>query len=208
MIALYARVSTKDQGQELETQLQPLRDWVAAQGRDDFNVYTDQASGTDLDRPGWRRLSKTWRTGIIDTVAVLRLDRAFRSVTDIHNVLAELDGRGIRFAVITQPIDTGTAIGKLLITVLGGVAEFEADLISERVKEGLARAKRQGKKLGRPRTDLDLEDVITALMSYGNKEEAAESLGVSVPTLNRRIRENPAILDSIKNLPDISFLKP
>ncbi len=208
MIALYARVSTKDQGQELETQLQPLRDWVAAQGRDDFNVYTDQASGTDLDRPGWRRLSKTWRTGIIDTVAVLRLDRAFRSVTDIHNVLAELDGRGIRFAVITQPIDTGTAIGKLLITVLGGVAEFEADLISERVKEGLARAKRQGKKLGRPRTDLDLEDVITALMSYGNKEEAAESLGVSVPTLNRRIRENPVILDSIKNLPDISFLKP
>ena len=208
MIALYARVSTKDQGQELETQLQPLRDWVAAQGRDDFNVYTDQASGTDLDRPGWRRLSKTWRTGIIDTVAVLRLDRAFRSVTDIHNVLAELDGRGIRFAVITQPIDTGTAIGKLLITVLGGVAEFEADLISERVKEGLARAKRQGKKLGRPRTDLDLEDVITALMSYGNKEEAAEYLGVSVPTLNRRIRENPAILDSIKNLPDISFLKP
>ena len=73
MIALYARVSTKDQGQELETQLQPLRDWVAAQGRDDFNVYTDQASGTDLDRPGWRRLSKTWRTGIINTVAVLRV---------------------------------------------------------------------------------------------------------------------------------------
>ena len=95
-----------------------------------------------------------------------------------------------------------------MVTVLGGVAEFESDLISERVKEGLARAVRQGKKLGRPRTALDLEDVITALMSYGNKDAAAESLGVSVPTLNRRIRENPAILDSIKNLPDISFLEP
>jgi len=208
MIAIYARVSTAHQGQELETQLLPLRDWVAAQGRDDFGIYTDYASGSNLDRPGWNRLSKAWRRGVIDTVAVLRLDRAFRSVVDMHSVMAELEGRGIRFAVITQPIDTATPVGKLLVTVLGGVAEFESDLISERVKEGLARAVRQGKKLGRPRTALDLEDVITALMSYGNKDDAAESLGVSVPTLNRRIRENPAILDSIKNLPDISFLNP
>ena len=202
MIALYARVSTKDQGQELETQLQPLRDWVAAQGRDDFNIYTDQASGADLDRPGWRRLSKDWRTGVIDTVAVLRLDRAFRSVVDMHNVLAELEGRGIRFAAITQPIDTGTPVGKLLITVLGGVAEFERDMISERVKEGLARAKRQGIKLGRKRKPLSPDRAAIYLEKFGNPAAAAAALGVSRSTLYSRIKERPI------NLPDVSFLQP
>ena len=202
MIALYARVSTKDQGQELETQLQPLRDWVAAQGRDDFNIYTDQASGADLDRPGWRRLSKDWRTGVIDTVAALRLDRAFRSVVDMHNVLAELEGRGIRFAAITQPIDTGTPVGKLLITVLGGVAEFERDMISERVKEGLARAKRQGIKLGRKRKPLSPDRAAVYLKEFGNAAAAAAARGVSRSTLYNRSKERPI------NLPDVSFLEP
>ena len=204
MIALYARVSTKDQGQELETQLQPLRDWVAAQGRGDelYNTYTDQASGGDLDRPGWQSLSNDWRTGIIDTVAVLRLDRAFRSVVDMHNVLAELEGRGIRFAAITQPIDTGTPVGKLLITVLGGVAEFERDMISERVKEGLARAKRQGIKLGRKRKPLSPERAAIYLEKFGNPAAAAAALGVSRSTLYSRIKERP------ENLADVSFLEP
>jgi len=204
LIALYARVSTKDQGQELETQLQPLRDWVAAQGRGDelYNTYTDQASGGDLDRPGWQSLSNDWRTGIIDTVAVLRLDRAFRSVVDMHNVLAELEGRGIRFAAITQPIDTGTPVGKLLITVLGGVAEFERDMISERVKEGLARAKRQGIKLGRKRKPLSPERAAIYLEKFGNPAAAAAALGVSRSTLYSRIKERP------ENLADVSFLEP
>ena len=204
MIALYARVSTKDQGQELETQLQPLRDWVAAQGRGDelYNTYTDQASGGDLDRPGWQSLTNDWRTGIIDTVAVLRLDRAFRSVVDMHNVLAELEGRGIRFAAITQPIDTGTPVGKLLITVLGGVAEFERDMISERVKEGLARAKRQGIKLGRKRKPLSSDRAAVYLKEFGNAAAAAAALGVSRSTLYNRIKERPI------NLPDVSFLEP
>ena len=202
MIALYARVSPKDQGQELETQLQPLRDWVAAQGRDDFNIYTDQASGADLDRPGWRRLSKDWRTGVFDTVAALRLDRAFRSVVAMHNVLAELEGRGIRFAAITQPIDTGTPVGKLLITVLGGVAEFERDMISERVKEGLARAKRQGIKLGRKRKPLSSDRAAVYLKEFGNAAAAAAALGVSRSTLYSRIKERP------ENLADVSFLQP
>ena len=214
MIALYARVSTKDQGQELETQLQPLRDWVAAQGRGDelYNTYTDQASGGDLDRPGWQSLTNDWRTGFkpyqngirhkITTVAVLRLDRAFRSVVDMHNVLAELEGRGIRFAAITQPIDTGTPVGKLLITVLGGVAEFERDMISERVKEGLARAKRQGIKLGRKRKPLSPDRAAIYLEKFGNPAAAAAALGVSRSTLYSRIKERPT------NLPDVSFLQP
>ena len=229
MIALYARVSTKDQGQELETQLQPLRDWAEIQKQtrinnrkllngggpritDGYKIYTDQASGADLDRPGWRELFREIRNGItrngpggrdyIDTLAVLRLDRAFRSVVDMHNVLAELEGRGIRFAAITQPIDTGTPVGKLLITVLGGVAEFERDMISERVKEGLARAKRQGIKLGRKRKPLSSDRAAVYLKEFGNAAAAAAALGVSRSTLYNRIKKRPI------NLPDVSFLEP
>ena len=139
---------------------------------------------------------------VIDTVAVLRLDRAFRSVVDMHNVLAELEGRGIRFAAITQPIDTGTPVGKLLITVLGGVAEFERDMISERVKEGLARAKRQGIKLGRKRKPLSPDRAAIYLEKFGNPAAAAAALGVSRSTLYSRIKERPI------NLPDVSFLEP
>jgi len=203
MIALYARVSTKDQGQELETQLQPLRDWATAQGRGgQVLIFTDHASGRDTKRPGWRSMEHHWRKGVIDTIAVLRLDRAFRSVVDVHNVLAELEGRGIRFAAITQPIDTGTPVGKLLITVLGGVAEFERDMISERVKEGLARATRQGIKLGRKRKPLSPERAAIYLEKFGNPEDAATALGVSRSTLYSRIKERP------ENPVDISFLQP
>ncbi len=105
--AIYARVSTRDKGQDPETQLVALRDRADRQNVE-VTEYVNQASGKNLNRPEWKRLTDNWRAGRIDTIAVLRLDRAFRSVVDMHNCLSEWKGRGIRFASIKQPVDTAT----------------------------------------------------------------------------------------------------
>jgi len=189
LIALYARVSTRDKNQNPETQLIQLREWAQRQGAE-FTEFVDLARGKDLNRPAWKDLTTEWRKGRIDTIAVVRLDRAFRSVTDMHSCFDEWDGRGIRFASITQPVDTGTPTGKLLTTVLGAVAEFERDLTTERVKEGLARARRDGKKLGRPKTRLSPARAARVLDEHdGDAGQAAKSLGVSKATFYRRLKK-------------------
>lgn len=180
-------MSTREHRQNPETQLVPLRDWAQGQSRP-IGEYIDLASGKDLNRPEWKRLTADWRAGRIHTIAVLRLDRAFRSVSDMHSCFAEWEGRGIRFASITQPIDTGTPVGKLLTTMLGAVAEFDRDLISERVREGLVRARREGKKLGRPRKVGDRR-LLDTVKRIGSIRGAATELGVSPGTMSRRVRK-------------------
>jgi DNA invertase Pin-like site-specific DNA recombinase len=150
-IALYARVSTRDKDQTPETQLYALREYVAARGRQTVKEYVDQASATNLrERTAWRELLEQVRKGGIDLVLVTKLDRAFRSAKDTYDNLAYLDQHKVGFIATTQPIDTSTSTGKLLLGVLAAVAEFERNLIVERTLEGLARAKAEGKKLGRP----------------------------------------------------------
>jgi len=189
LIALYARVSTRDKNQNPETQLIQLREWARRQGAE-FTEYVDLASGKDLNRPAWKDLTKDWRRGKIDAIAITRIDRAFRSSADMHNVTTELERRGIRFAIITSPIDTGTPSGKMLNSILAAFAEFERDMISARVKEGLARAKRDGKKLGRPKARLSPERAARVLDEHeGDAEQAAKSLGVSKATFYRRLKK-------------------
>ncbi len=150
-VAVYARVSTRDGDQDPETQLYGLREYVAHRGWVIVCEYVDQASATDLrGRTAWRNLLEHVRKGGIDLVLVTKLDRAFRSAKDTYDNLAYLDSHKVGFIAATQPIDTSTSTGKLLLGVLAAVAEFEKALIVERTKEGLARAKAQGKRLGRP----------------------------------------------------------
>lgn len=113
--------------------------------------YGDEASAGDLKRRvAWRELLDFARRGGADLVVVTKLDRAFRSAKDTYDNLAYLDTHNVGFVAATQPIDTTTSTGKLLLGVLAAVAEFERALIVERTLEGLARAKKEGKKLGRP----------------------------------------------------------
>ena len=150
-VALYARVSTRDKDQDPETQLYALRNYAAQRGWEIVVEYVDQASATDLrGRTAWRDLLEHVRTGGIDLVLVTKLDRAFRSSKDTYDNLAYLDQHKVGFIATTQPIDTSTSTGKLLLGVLAAVAEFERALIVERTLEGLSRAKAQGKRLGRP----------------------------------------------------------
>ncbi len=99
-------------------------------------------------RTAWRELLEHVHTGGIDLVLVTKLDRAFRSAKDTYDNLAYLDQHKVGFIATTQPIDTSTSTGKLLLGVLAAVAEFEWALIVERTLEGLSRAKSQGKRLG------------------------------------------------------------
>lgn len=151
-IALYARVSTdKEGGQDPETQLYALRNWAARMGYTAVQEYVDKASANDLrGRVRWRQLLDDGRQHKFDLVAVVKLDRAWRSVAQMYVDLEHFASRNVQFVSITQDIDTRGAMGRLLLNILGAVAEFERELIRERTREGLARAKAQGKRLGRP----------------------------------------------------------
>lgn len=149
-VVVYARVSKGD-SQTPENQLLLLREHCQRMGWAIVGEYVDTASAADLrSRVQWRELMRRVRLGGIDALLVVRLDRAFRSSKDTYDHLAVLDGFGVGFIAITQPIDTTSATGKLLLGVLAAVAEFERQLIRDRTLDGLARARSQGQRLGRP----------------------------------------------------------
>jgi|SRR5579864_2270357 len=153
--SIYARVSHAGD-QNPEQQLDALRAYVAARGWQLADEITDRASAADLlNRTGWRRLLGRCRRREIDTVVVWKLDRAFRSPLAALSTLERLQAWGIDFVCVTQPIDTGSSMGRFVFTMLAAVAEMERSLISERTRAGLERARKEGVKLGRPlgRTD-------------------------------------------------------
>lgn len=154
-VALYARVSTKDKDQNPETQLVPLREHARLQGWEVYSEYVDYAKALDL------RGRKAWRDMVnlsgakFNKIAVLRLDRAFRSVKDMHDYLGVFESRDVEFLSVRESFDTSTAAGRLLMNLLASLAEFELTLIRERVNDGLERARAQGKTLGRPKGSTD-----------------------------------------------------
>ena len=151
-VALYARVSTSDRDQDPETQLMAIRDYCKAQSWQVAREYVDHASARDMvHRKAWRQLLDDGSRRRFKAVVVFKLDRAFRSVKDMHDTLATWDALGIQFKSIREQFDTGTAVGRLLLNLLASVAEFELEMIRERVKAGMDRARRQGHRIGRPR---------------------------------------------------------
>src|SRR5919106_1813327 len=151
-IALYARVSTSDKDQDPLTQLLPLRDFCSAQGWEVFREYVDYAPSNDLaHRTQWRQLLDDAAKRRFTIVLVFKLDRAFRSVKHMHDTLAAWELVGVSFKSLREQFDTSTALGRLLLNLLASLAEFELELIRDRVKAGMDRARRQGRRIGRPR---------------------------------------------------------
>lgn len=148
-VILYARVSTTDKSQDPETQLIRLRAFAAARGYQVVGECGDHASGADPNRPGLAALMADARRHAFDAIIIVRLDRIMRSTRNLLNMLEQLQAWGVDLICVDQPIETNTAIGKLLLTLLGAVAEFERELTRERVRDGMARAKAQGKHIGR-----------------------------------------------------------
>ena len=192
-VALYARVSTSDKEQNPETQLLQLRDFVQSQGWTIFREYVDQAPANDLThRTAWRELLDDAAKRRFQMVLVFKLDRAFRSVKHMHDTLAVWEVVGVSFQSVRERFDTSTALGRLLLNLLASLAEFELEMIRERVKAGMDRARKQGISIGRPRVSdkpgfkrrfgVVLEALQDEKMS---RTQAAKELGIGYATLKR-----------------------
>ena len=179
--AIYARVSTLDQ--EPENQLQELRRYVEARGWTAGEYVDKGVSGAKDRRPALDQLLTDARRRRFDVLVCWRLDRLGRSLKHLITMLEELQALGVAFVSLAEGIDATTPAGKLQMHILGAIAEFEKDRIRERVLAGLARARTQGKRLGRPRARLPAERLQSVVGL--SLEVAAQQLGVSRSTVKR-----------------------
>ena len=182
--AVYARVSTFDQ--EPENQLQELRRYVEARGWTATEYIDKGVSGAKDSRPALDRLVVDARCRRFDTLIVWRLDRLGRNLKHLITLLEELHAMGVAFVSLHEGIDATTSAGRLQMHILGAIAEFERARIAERVKAGLARAKANGRRLGRPR--LVVGEAVLASVRGLSVRRAAGKLGVSTATAHRWLR--------------------
>src|ERR1700721_860421 len=149
-IGIYARVSTRDQSCEL--QVRDLRAYCMARGLDVVGEYVDAGqSGAKDSRSELNKLMDDARKRQFDAIVVWRFDRFARSTKHLLTALEEFRALGIQFISYQENIDTSSALGQALFTIVSAVAQLERDLIKERVNAGLRNARANGKRLGRPR---------------------------------------------------------
>src|SRR6266849_1312938 len=185
-VAIYARVSTTNHGQDVSMQTRELRDYCERRGWAVAGEYVDAGiSGAKDRRPELDRLMADAHKRRFDAVAVWKFDRFARSVSHLLRALDTFRVLGIEFVSLSESLDTATPAGRMVFTVLGAVAELERSLIAERVRAGLRNAKAKGRKLGRPQSILDSR-IIATLRGQGLGWRAvAKQLGVGVGTLYR-----------------------
>lgn len=147
-VAIYVRVSTNDQttlNQELE-----LKKYCDRENYELYKIYKDQGvSGAKTSRPALDEMLRDMRNRRFEAIICWKFDRLGRSTSHLLNVLEELKNKNVRLIATSQAIDTETPMGKFFFTILSGFAEMEREMIKERIKLGLERAKKQGKALGR-----------------------------------------------------------
>ena len=143
-IAIYCRVSTEEQDADKQEFI--CKEYCERNNFEIFKVYKDVISGKTTSRPAFNQLIEDLRNYKFDCVIVTKLDRMGRSLQHLLSLFDEFQRKGIKFIAVTQNIDTVSASGKLQLQILGAFAEFERNLISERTKEGLRRAKNVGKR--------------------------------------------------------------
>ncbi|MCQ1571737.1 recombinase family protein [Neorhizobium galegae] len=177
----YARTSTIDQVAGLEAQ---LRDLTAAGCT---KVFQEQVSSVDTSRPELERVLDYVREG--DTLVVTKLDRLARSMTNLMDIMGRLKKKGVELRVLALNLDTGTPHGKLMLNLLGSIAEFERDLMLERQREGIAKAKAEGKYQGRAPTARRKSDDVIRLKTEGVKpDDIAQRLQMSRSSVFRILR--------------------
>ena len=188
-VAIYSRVSTHDQ-QTLPMQIRKCSDFVRSRGWRVTEKIKEVGSGA-VKRPERERLLVLCRKREVDVVIVWKLDRWGRSVSDVVSTLQELQDLGVKFVSVTEALDFTTAMGRAMGNLLAVFSEFEREMISERVKAGIAQAKAKGIKIGRPSTVQDKkEEILELWKETKNKSFIASKLGVSRRSISRIIRSS------------------
>ena len=183
-VALYARVSTLDKGQDPETQLIQLRQYAQNRNFKVIGEFIDYASGTTQDRIQYKLMMEAAKKRKIDVVLVWRYDRFARSTQALVNALKEFQSSGIDFISFQENIDTTSPTGELVFHVMASLAQFESSLISQRVKAGMARAKAQGKHISRPRLPIEQQQRIFKLRKQGfSMNKISKQLGIAYGTV-------------------------
>ena len=197
-VAIYARVSTTNHGQDVTLQTRELEQFAEARGWRLVDSYIDLGiSGSKDKRPELDRLMADAHKRKFDVVIVWRFDRFARSVSHLLRALETFNALGIAFVSLSEQMDTTTPTGKMVFTVLGAVAELERSLIAERVRAGLRNAVAKGKRLGRPRAKVDAARMAVLRSQGRSMREIAAELGVSAglvhKTMSKSRANSPAI---------------
>lgn len=178
----YARVSTI--GQTLENQIKTLKEYGC------HRVYCEKASGADTNRLELRKLIVNLKEG--QSVVVTRIDRLARSTFDLFAIVKSITDKKAQFYSLAEPwTDTSTSTGRLMLAVLGGLADVERDLIRTRTSEGRARAIAQGKKMGHPRriTDIQRLEIIQKRKEGETLEKISKTFGIASATVSRIVSQ-------------------
>lgn len=180
MIIGYARTSTTDQNYGLESQIEELR------GAGCERIFEEQVSSVGGHRVQLAAALEFARDG--DVLMVTKLDRLVRNVSELCKIVEGLEQKGVALRILSIALDTGTAAGKLMLNLLGAVAEFETSIMKERQREGIARAKRDGKYKGRKATARAKMGEVRGLRLKGRgASEIAQELGISRASVYRML---------------------
>lgn len=193
VVALYARVSTESQN--TDNQILRLKQIAEARGYVIFKTYIDVASGANAKRPQLVQMMHDAQCHLFEKIMCVKIDRLARSIINLLEVMRLLDAWNISIEFVDQPIDTSGAAGRMMLAILGALAEFERELISDRTKAGLQRAKHEGRSAGRPVRELTSYqrqkaiDLLQKNPHMSQRELAAEFKGISKTTLIKLLRE-------------------
>src|SRR6202790_3477944 len=186
-IGIYARVSTRDQSCEM--QVRDLRSYCTARGFELVCEFVDVGqSGSKDSRPELNKLMDAARKRQFDAIVVWRFDRFARSTKHLLLALDEFRSLGIQFISYQENIDTSSALGQALFTIVSAVAQLERDLIRERVNAGIRNARANGKKLGRPKSSVDRQRILELKASGNSLRQIAATLGVGYGTVRERLQ--------------------
>ena len=193
-VGLYARVSTNN-GQDPEVQLRELREYCQRRGFVIVEEFVDKGiSGSRERRPALDKLMVVCRKRLVDAVVVYRYDRFARSLRQLVNALEEFRALSIDFVSLHEGVDTSTPNGRLAFGIFASIAEFERELIRDRVRSGLAAAKAKGKTLGRPRVAVEASRVALLRQQGRSWAEITLETGISKGTAQRAVAGLPTNL--------------
>lgn len=197
--AIYARVSTTKQDETL--QIPRCEEFAKRHDWEVVKIYQDEASGRDANRPGWKALESDLRRHEFDAIIVTKLDRIMRSLMQLLTIFETFQKYGVMIVTLEQGIlDLKSANGRLQVQLLGMLAEWEKELISDRTKEALAAKKAKGIQLGRPAARLPIHTIALMRVAGRTYGEIGKELNIPPTTIKNYRREICREVEEIKKV--------